>query len=74
MVGANYVVAEKLSVFTEVSYDFNASQDWTQQGGEATLGLDYAVNDSLSVRPSIVRSFDTGADETNLNVALALSF
>lgn len=74
MVGADYVVAERLSVFTEISYDYNASQDWAKQGGEAALGVNYAVNDSLSVRPSIVRSFDTGADETNLNVALALSF
>lgn len=73
-VGADYVVAEKLSVFAEVSYDYNASQDWAKMGGEAALGVNYAITDAVAIRPSVVRTFDTGADETNLNVAVALAF
>lgn len=72
--GADYVVAEKLSVFTEVKYDFNASQDWARLGGEAAIGVNYAVTSEFAIRPSIVRSFDTGADETNVNVAMAFTF
>lgn len=73
-VGAAYHVNDKLTAFSEVSYTWDASNDWTRAGGEVEAGARYAINDDIAITPSIVRSFDTGADETNLNLAVGLRF
>ena len=73
-VGASYDVNEKLTAFGDVSYDFDASNDWARQGGAVEIGARYALNDDIALTPSLVRTFDTGADETNLNIAVALRF
>ena len=73
-VGVKYNVNDKLAAFGNVSYDWNASDEWTRAGGEAEVGARYALTDDLAITPSLVRTFDTGADETNLNVKVALRF
>ena len=73
-VGAAYQVNDKLTAFTEVSYTWDASDDWTQVGGEVEAGARYAINDDIAFTPSVTRSFDTGADETNLNLEVGLRF
>lgn len=73
-VGVKYNVNDKLAAFGNVSYDWNASNDWTRAGGSAEVGARYALTDDLALTPSLVRTFDTGADETNVNLAIALRF
>lgn len=73
-VGASLAVNDKLAAFGEVSYTWDASNDWAQAGGSAEIGARYAVTDAVALTPSLVRSFDTGADETNLNLSVALRF
>jgi opacity protein-like surface antigen len=73
-VGTAYRVNDKLAAYGEVSYSWNVSNDWTRDGGAVEVGARYAINDDLALTPSLVRTFDTGADETNLNLKLALRF
>lgn len=73
-VGVGYTVNDKLSAYTQVGYTWSASNDWAQEGGTVEVGARYAVSDNIAITPSLVHSFDTGADETNLNLKLALQF
>jgi opacity protein-like surface antigen len=73
-VGAKFNVNNKLSAFGDVSYEWDASNDWARAGGAVEAGARYALTDDLAITPSLVRTFDTGADETNLNVKVALRF
>ena len=73
-VGAKYTFADGADVFAEVAYDWNVSNDWAQAGGAAEVGVDYFVTDRIAITPSLVRTFDTDADATNLKVELGLVF
>lgn len=72
--GVAYNVSEKLTAFTDVDYTWDASNDWTTEGGSVELGARYTVTDAVALTPSVVRTFDTEADETNLNLKVALRF
>lgn len=72
--GVSYVFAEKLTAFGEVSYAWNASNDWAKQGGAAEIGLDYAITPTWYVTPSLVRTFDTSDDNTQLHIATRFVF
>lgn len=74
LVGVSYAYNDKLSAFTEVSYSWNASNDWAKQGGLLEVGATYNIQDGLYVRPSVTRSFDTAADETNVALKVGLAF
>ena len=73
-IGTAYRVNDKLTAFGEVAYTWEASNDWTANGGTVEAGARYALSDDLALTPSLVRTFDTGADETNLNLEVALRF
>ena len=73
-VTVGYVFADKAAAFTEVGYAWNVSDSWAAEGGYAKVGIDYAVSETVSLKPSLVRTFDTGADETNANLEVALAF
>lgn len=73
-VGAAYRVNDQLIAFGDVGYTWDASNDWEQAGGAVEVGARYKINDNLALTPSVARSFDTDADETNLNLKVALSF
>jgi hypothetical protein len=72
--GVSYAVTDRLSVFTDVTYTWNVSNDWAATGGALELGVIYAVTDRVSVTPSLIRTFDTGMDSTNAKLEVALSF
>jgi len=74
LVGVSYTYNDKLSAFTEVSYSWDATNDWAQQGGVLEVGANYNIQDGLYVRPSLTRSFDTAADETNVALKVGLAF
>lgn len=73
-VGAVYNVNDQLAAFSEVSYTWDVSNDWAAEGGSLEVGARYELSDDVSVTPSLVRSFDTAADETNLNLELGIRF
>lgn len=72
--GASYAVAKKADAFAEVSYAWNMSDSWARDGGSVEVGVDYALSETATVTPSLVRTFDTGADTTNLKLELGFGF
>jgi opacity protein-like surface antigen len=73
-VGASYAFSDGVSVFGEVGYTWNASDDWSRAGGYVEVGVPFTVVDNVTVTPSLVRGFDTGSDETNFNLSVGLKF
>jgi hypothetical protein len=73
-VGTAYRFNDKLAAFGEVSYTWEASNDWAAAGGAFEVGARYALTDDLALTPSLVRTFDTGANATNFNLEVALRF
>jgi hypothetical protein len=74
LIGASYTITPSLAAFAEVSYAWDASRDWTGVGGMAEIGLDYEIGNGVFVRPSLTRTFDTGAVETNVKMVLSIPF
>lgn len=74
LVGVSYRVNDKLGLFGEVSNDYVTSSDWANVGGEFKIGTNYALTDTITVSPSVTRSFNTGSDETNVNLKAVLAF
>jgi opacity protein-like surface antigen len=72
--GVAYAASDNASIFGDVTYTWNASNSWNRAGGAIELGLDYALNERVSVIPSLVRTFDTGADATNFKLEVSFSF
>lgn len=72
--GAAYSINETLSAFGDVTYSWTATNDWAREGGAVEVGVDYQVAQNVTVTPSLVRTFDTGADATNLKMELGFRF
>ena len=73
-VNAGYVFSDRAEVFTEVGYTWNTADSWAQEGGYVQVGVDYAVSETVSLKPSLISTFDTDANETNANLEVALAF
>lgn len=72
--GLDYTVNDKLHAFGEVGYSWNATNSWAHEGGYAKLGLNYMLTDVVYIEPSIIRSFDTTSNDTNVVLKVGVSF
>ncbi len=72
--GAFYTVTDRLGLFGDVAYTWNTSNNWARSGGAVEVGLDYSLNDRVAITPSLVRTFNTGADATNFKLEVGFSF
>jgi hypothetical protein len=73
-VGVQYQLTERVSVFGEVGYTWNLSNDFSSLGGYVELGLPVTLNKAVTVTPSVVRGLGDGLEETNLSLSVAFSF
>jgi hypothetical protein len=73
-VGVSYDINNSLTAFGEVSYTWNATDDWSRDGGLVEVGASYFVTETVSLTPSVTRTFDTANDETNFSLELGLFF
>jgi hypothetical protein len=76
-VGVAYVVADAVTVWSDVGYTFDASNDFSRVGGVAEIGLDFAVASNIMLTPSVVYAFDQAngaSDEAQINLAVGLRF
>jgi outer membrane protein W len=73
-IGASYQLGRDFTMFSELSYTWNASNSWNSVGGAVELGLDYAVNDAWTITPSLVRTFGTTTDNTQLHISTQFNF
>lgn len=73
-VGAGYSISENVSAWAEVDYMWDMSNGFARQGGELEVGMTFGLADNVALEPSIVRTFDTGADETQARIGLGFWF
>ena len=75
-IGVSYNVNPTVSLFTDVQYSWNTSEDWAETGGEFRVGADFAVATNIAVTPYITHTFDVVGveDVTEAGVALNLAF
>lgn len=72
--GVSYAASDRVNIFGDVTYTWNASNSWDSVGGALEVGVDYTLNEKVSVTPSLIRTFDTGADATNFKLEVAFNF
>lgn len=76
--GVSYTVSNTVSVFGEVGYTWDLTDDHVGSGfedhGYVEAGVPFAVSSTVTVTPSVVREFNTADDETNLNLDVTLNF
>jgi hypothetical protein len=64
-----------LAVWGEVGNTWVVSEDMTDAGGYAALGLDVGITESVALRPSISRDFGAGAgDDLSAGLEVTLDF
>ena len=73
-IGVSYDVNRKLTAFTEVGNSWDASDSWKNEGGYTQLGARYAVTDTIYVKPSVTRTFDTDANDTQAALEVGFAF
>ena len=75
IVGMSYDFSRSVALFTEATYKVDASSDWQTVGGTVEVGADFALNDTVSLRTSVLQEFDvTGRDATQIRTGLTVSF
>ena len=72
--GASYDFNKTVTGFGEVSYAWNVSEDFDRQGGMFEVGADFALTETVTLTPSVVRTFDTADDETQARIGVTFSF
>jgi len=77
-VGVSYVFSNTVSVFGEVGYTWDITNDNVASGfednGYVEFGVPLTVSSTVTVTPSVVREIDTVDEETNLNLDVTLNF
>jgi hypothetical protein len=73
-VGVTYTLNDQISVFGEVGYTWNISNDWSRTGGYLEVGVPVTVASKVTLTPSLVRTFDDGLESTNAKLSLNLTF
>lgn len=56
-------VTQGVAVFGNVGYSWDATNEFARLGGFGEVGLDVGLTDTVSLRPSLVKPFDTGNDD-----------
>jgi len=67
-------VTNSLAVFGGAGYTWEATDSFAQLGGYVEVGLDVAVSDTVALRPSVIRPFDTANDNVVGSLELKLNF
>lgn len=69
-----YAMTDRVAVFGEVGYTWNATNDFHAEGGYGQVGLDVGLTDTVGVRPSIVKPFDSASDDAFAVIELKFNF
>lgn len=72
--GVKYTFSDKLYGFGEVGYSWDASNSWANEGGYGKLGVNYMLTNTVYIEPSVIRTFDTAANDTNFAVKVGVNF
>jgi hypothetical protein len=72
--GLSYAATDTISVFSDVSYDWMASEDFADLGGTVEAGVVVAVTDTVDVGVSAVHAFATDYNETQAALEVTFNF
>lgn len=76
--GVDYAILDSVSVYGELGYTWDLTNDHVaadfEDNGYVEVGVPFAVNDTVTVTPSVVREIDTVDEETNVNLDVTLNF
>jgi len=67
-------LAPQIGLFGELGNSWNASEDLTNEGGYAEVGLNVALTDAFTISPSVVQSFGNAGDDMSAAVEIKLNF
>jgi outer membrane protein W len=73
-VGAEYDFSDRAAGFAEVGYDWDMKNSWAGKGGYLEVGVGFSLSDNAYVRPSVVRTFNTGANSTQAKIEVGFAF
>lgn len=73
-VGAEYNFTDRVSGFVEVGHNWDMKNSWNKLGGYAEIGATFNVANDVYLRPSVVRSFKTGANSTQARFEVSFAF
>lgn len=74
VVGASYSVSDIAAVYTELGYTWSITDDFDRVGGYVEVGVEIDINDTVSFIPSVIRTFDTTDNQTNVNLGTVIRF
>jgi len=72
--GVMFNVNDKVSVFGEVGYSWNMSDDFADEGGYVQIGMPFHATDSMTITPSIVQTFDVADESANFRLEASFNF
>jgi hypothetical protein len=72
--GVFYNVNENFKIFSDVTYSWNVFKNFNRSGGEVTMGIDYILNDSIVITPSVFKLLDSNDNSSNLRLEVSLKF
>lgn len=72
--GVTYILNDNITTFAEVGYSWNMSQNWDKVGGYGEIGVDFSINENITLKPSIFDTFDTAYDSTQMNLTMVFQF
>lgn len=67
-------VTATVSVFGEVGYAWNASDDLSKMGGYTAIGADIAVSDSVAFVPSLIKPLDSDNNDVMGSIEVRINF
>jgi len=73
-VGMGYHFNSTVSAWAEVGYAWNMSENFDRAGGEVEVGMDIALADNVTFKPSVVHTFDMPVDETQARFGVEFQF
>jgi len=72
--GLVYAATDTLDLFGEVSYTWQASDEFAPLGGAMEAGVIVALSETVDVAGSVIRTFDTGFETTQAAVEVTFNF
>jgi hypothetical protein len=73
-IGLDYAVSRRIGLFSEVGYTVDLQDGLNGLGGYAEVGASFAPVESTLIKASLVKTFNTGADDLGAKVETVFRF
>ena len=72
--GVSYAITDNLDVYGEVGYSWDMSDDFDQEGGYVEIGMPIHATTSMTITPSVSRTFDVPVEATDFRLETTFRF